>query len=183
MARREEWDYFHELPDEDYPAPDITDIESPCFVPGGDPIFYLLWTGQLKHLKGGRMTARVLDPRDREISALRKELARVRAKNRAMQEGNATRTPAPGGAVQVLLVQVVCTNDSRVFLVQNQEGTIWGDSPAYPDQNGDRCLMRVFPHSEFPGFWQSQEVTLWGMDNLMEMMEMIPPDTRWFIPV
>lgn len=129
------------------------------------------------------MTARLLDPKDREISALKKELARVRAKNRDTQDGknNVTRTPAPGGIVQALLVQVVCTADSKIFLVQNQEGTIWGDSPAYPDQNGDHCLMRAYPNSDLlSASWKLQEAKLWGMDNLMEM---VPPDVRWFIPV
>lgn len=115
---------------------------------------------------------------NREISALEKK--ELRDKKRAMkdEQNSVTRSPAPGGVVKVLLVQIVY-NTSNIYLAQNQEGTIWGNTPSHPDQNGDHCLMRIYPEGEIDTRWKVQEVIPWG-ENLMDML---PKNTRWFIPV
>lgn len=79
----------------------------------------------------------------------------------------------------ILIVEAKTVGNGMEFYGQTESGEIIPGASAYPDRNGDLCLMRVWP--AVGGVMENAvEVSVWALD---EIENLFPANSKWFIEI
>lgn len=97
---------------------------------------------------------------------------------------------------KILICKIENTGNGQQFYGQTETGEVFEGAIAYPDTNGDKCLMQVFPASGFGDAGINEVIKRWGFgpepkdlievetwgDN--EIEKYFPKATeRWFVEI